>query len=669
MENFTRKKDLCFLTGAVVVLLSSVIACGPQKKLSTMKKETPREVLNMAPTESTLPDIVIPKITRDTLTIKDDKGSEFLVMKAQRDEFSGEMVATEVLDAAVVTARFRNIAERQGKVNIAFQIVVPASMQDSRWQLRFYPDMYYLEDSVRLDPVIITGKAYRKAQLRGYQQYEKFLSSIVSDSTMFINFDLLEIFLQRNIPEVYAFKTDTTFVSDEEFYSVFGVSQQEAVEHYTRDLAVNRNNRRKSRIQKMYDKYVKAPIVTEGIRLDTVIQAGNGDFIYNYVQTINTQPKLKKVDIVLSGEIYEQEKVIYDIPRNQPLTFYISSLAEFTDYKEKYLKQVIERQVEANTTSYVEFETGKSQIREDLGNNQAEIARIKDCLSDLMNNETFDLDSIVVSAYASPEGSVSLNQKLSQDRSDAISRYFNQYMKSYSTELEAQRGFSVDESGKVIKEKVARIPFLSSSFGENWEMLDFLVTGDKQMSEEEKDMYFSLQSTTDLDKREMSMRSGSYYKYMLDNLYPRLRTVRFNFYLHRKGMVKDTVQTTVLDSTYLRGVEALQAKEYEEALKYLGPYADFNTAVAYVAMERNTSALLILNGLEKTADVNYLLAVLYSRTGDVEKAVNCYLQSTKQNPAYVHRGNLDPEIAILIKTYNLNSYDDDYEEDLQSIYL
>jgi len=669
MRKLLNIRHLRFLAGAVTTILVLLISCGPQKKLSTMKSEGPGEVLQMASTESTLPNISIPKITHDTLTIKNDDGTEQLLMRAIRDDDSGDMVATEVLDAAVVTARFRNIAERQGKVNIAFQIVVPASMQDSKWQLRFYPDMYYLEDSVRLDPVIITGAAYRRAQLKGYEQYDKFIRSIITDSTAFVNYNLLEIFLQRNIPQIFAFKTDSTYVSDEQFYSEFGVSQRQAVEHYTRDMAKVRNERRKSRVEEMYNKYVKAPIVTEGIRLDTVIQAGNGDFIYNYVQTINTKPKLKKIDIVLSGEIYEQEKAIFQIPRNAPLSFYISSLAEFTDYKERYLKQVVERQVEANTTSYVAFEVGKSQVREDLGNNMAEIGRIKDCLADLMNNATFDLDSIVVSAYASPEGTVIYNKNLSQSRSDAISRYFNQYMKSTQAAIDREKGFSVDETGKIVKEKAVKIPFLSSSYGENWEMLDFLVDADRQMSEEEKDEYTSLKSITDLDKRELAMRSSTYYKHLLDDLYPRLRTVRFNFYLHRKGMVKDTVQTTVLDSTYLKGIQALQAKEYEEALKYLGPYADFNTAVAYVAMERNSSALLILNGLEKTADVNYLLAVIYSRTGDVEKAVNCYLQSVKQNPAFVHRGNLDPEIAILIKTYNLNSIDDTYEDDLQSIYL
>ena len=56
-----------------------------------------------------------------------------------------------MLQAAVVTARFRNIAERGGKVDLRFQITVPARMRDSRWQLRFYPDMFILGDSLSSD--------------------------------------------------------------------------------------------------------------------------------------------------------------------------------------------------------------------------------------------------------------------------------------------------------------------------------------------------------------------------------------------------------------------------------------------------------------------------------------------------------------------------------------
>ena len=124
-------------------------------------------------------------------------------------------------------------------------------------------------------------------------------------------------------------------------------------------------------------------------------------------------------------------------------------------------------------------------------------------------------------------------------------------------------------------------------------------------------------------------------------------------------MVKDTVHTTVLDSTYMRGVQALRDMDYAGALLLLKPYDDFNTAVAYIGTDRNANAMRILEKLEKTDKVNYLLAVLYSRQGDFEKAVECYVKSCRQNPSYVFRGNLDPEISVLIKTYGLNSESDD----------
>ena len=142
-------------------------------------------------------------------------------------------------------------------------------------------------------------------------------------------------------------------------------------------------------------------------------------------------------------------------------------------------------------------------------------------------------------------------------------------------------------------------------------------------------------------------------------LYPRLRTVRFNFYLHRKGMIKDTVHTTVLDSSYMEGVSLLKDMDYLAALERLLPYNDYNTAVAYSALNRNISAYAILSTLEKTPEVNYLLAVIHSRLGDPEKAVECYMKACKENHQYVYRGNLDPEISVLIKTYGLNKEDED----------
>ena len=156
------------------------------------------------------------------------------------------------------------------------------------------------------------------------------------------------------------------------------------------------------------------------------------------------------------------------------------------------------------------------------------------------------------------------------------------------------------------------------------------------------------------------IKKEKYYPYMRNTLYPRLRSVAFNFYLHRKGMVKDTVHTTVLDSVYMRGVQALQNMDYEMAVRMLAPYADFNAAVAYTALDRNESALSILEPIrDKGAEVNYLLALLYSRRNEDEKAVEHYLRACRQNRSYVYRGNLDPEISLLIKMYGLNQEEED----------
>lgn len=649
------------------VALAVVSSCATRRKLMNLvnaSDSTATVQLALAKEADYLPEMKNNlSASRDTLTVKDDDGREFLLMKAVKDEETGEMVATEVIEAAKVTARFRNVAERHGKVDLAFQIMVPPSMMDTKWQLRFYPDMFVMGDSLRLEPVIITGGGYRKAQLRGYELYDKFLAKIVKDTTVFIDIEQLEIFLQRNIPQLYAFKSDSSYVDESRFNTVYGVSQRQAVEHYTNKVARRINERRKSKREAMYAKYVKVPIVTEGIRLDSVVVNTDGDFVYYYVQTINTRPKLRKVDVKLSGEIFESDKRIYTIPVTEPLTFYISSISAFVDNTEKYLTKVIERRATANTECRIDFEAGKSEIKMDYADNAYEINMISKTIASLLENKDFDLDSIIVRATASPEGTFTLNSSLAQKRSEAVSSYFSKYIEAYKDSLRQEAGFSMSFNGEeqkiVAAEKPVDIRFTPRCIPENWDDLDALVDKDVVMNPDQKSDYFNVRSESNPDVREARMKNQAYYRYMKETLYPKLRTVKFNCYLHRKGMIKDTVHTTVLDSTYMRGVQELRDMNYAEALALLSPYDDFNTAVAYVGMDRNVNAMRILSKLEKTAQVNYLMAILYSRSGDFNNAVQHYVTSCRQNPSYRFRGNLDPEISVLIKQYGLNSEEND----------
>ena len=675
---------MCPILLIMVILLLCAQSCAGPNKLQQIQTERLQASIGLVEDASTslsmtkgtpVYDIVRP----DTLVVHDDDGREMIIMKAVKDE-NGEMVATDVINAAVVEARFRNVAERHGKVDIKFQIRVPKEMQDEQWQLRFYPRMHILEDTLKLDQVIITGAKYRKAQLKGYQQYEKYLASIVTDTTRFINMRLLELFIQRNIPDLYAFKADSTEVADEHFNAIldtkvagnfasgFGVTGRDAIEHYTNTISKRLNARRWEQREKIYRRYVKAPIVHEGLRLDTMITASNGDFIYNYVQTIATRPMLRKVDVVLSGDIFEQDKCLYEIPETEPLTYYISSLSAFVDGTPRYKKQIISRRVQANTACYIDFEQGSAEIAEDMSNNRFEMGRIKQNLASLIENKVFDLDSIIVTANCSPEGSVPFNARLSQKRSEAVSRYFEAFIREYrdKMELEAAAHYYFDGGSE---EEILRfaqndkrgtqhdsqdVKFISRNNPENWRMLDVLVAEDTVLTAFQKQEYKDLAAIADADQREWALSHAEYYKHLREDLYPRLRTVKFDFHLHRKGMVKDTIQTTVLNEEYMAGVQAIRDRDYETAIRILRPYKDYNAAVAFCAMDYNASALAILETLPQTDQVHYMLAVIYSRQGRDRDAVEHYLKACKLTPSYWHRGNLDPEIAALIKRYNLN---------------
>ena len=644
----------------MVAFYLAVSSCSTQKKFKRiLAGEVDSVQLNLSKEESFVPEIKDnSKKSRDTLKVQGDDGKEILILKAIKDEDTGEMVATDVLEAATVTARFRNIAERRGKVDLCFQVTVPAELQDSKWQLRLYPDMYILGDSTRLEPILITGDSYRADQLRGYKRYGVFVSRIEEDSTTFVNEKAVERFIER-FKDLHG--ADSSEV-DAKLMEEYGVTRDEVVEYYTNTYARDLNNVRKSLKDQKYRRYVRVPIVTEGVRLDSVVVNETGNFVYDYVQTIDTRPKLRKAEIKISGEIYDGDKRIYNIPETENLTFYISSVVSFVDNTEKYLTRIIERQASANTEVHIDFEVGKSDVKLELGQNARGIKLVKENLASLIENEEFDLDSIVVGAAASPDGSFALNDALAHKRSESVSKYFDKFIKEYTDSVVVEGGIEMDMDGNALGylKKVQSVLLTSRSISENWGDLLTLVQNDTVMNDDQKNKYFDIvDKEKNLDKRELMLRSQDFFPYMKDKLYPKLRTVKFNFYLHRKGMVKDTLHTTILDTVYMKGVQALKDMDYNSAIEILIPYDDYNTAVAYMGLDRNQNAMRILEKMEKTDQVNYLLAILYSRFGDEQKAVEYYLKSVAQNPGYVYRGNLDPEISVLIKRYGLNQTEED----------
>ncbi|MBR2163069.1 MAG: hypothetical protein IJ954_04240, partial [Bacteroidales bacterium] len=195
----------------MIAILLLAVSCSPYRKLQKIRSgEVMMEI--SVPEEKPLDEPEESEVRIDS--IRSGLADEPIIMNAIRDNETGEMVATDVISASRVVARFRNVAERAGYVSISFDIIVPAGMSDSYWQLKLYPRMRIQEDTVALDPLFITGEAYRAGQMRGYERYRAFLASIITDTTDLVRIRQLEIFLQRHYPETYAMKNDSSLVSD-----------------------------------------------------------------------------------------------------------------------------------------------------------------------------------------------------------------------------------------------------------------------------------------------------------------------------------------------------------------------------------------------------------------------------------------------------------------------
>lgn len=103
-----RVKGNILLAALIMLLLSS---CSVNRQIKALRAGQLDTVRFNMPKRSASPNAISTKnIAQDTIIVKDAEGNEQFLMKAIEDEETGEMVATEILEAATVTARFQNIA-------------------------------------------------------------------------------------------------------------------------------------------------------------------------------------------------------------------------------------------------------------------------------------------------------------------------------------------------------------------------------------------------------------------------------------------------------------------------------------------------------------------------------------------------------------------------------
>ena len=488
-----------------------------------------------------------------------------------RDEKTGEDIVTVALSEVTIVARTKTVPERFGMVNLDFVVTVPKVLIDKRWMIALTPTLEKSGQRVILEDIVINGEIYRFYQEKGEALY-----SVLSD-------------------RYNHFERDTTRIWDY-FY-------------------------RKYNLQYNID-----------ARLDTIIPTGN-NFNYYYSQEIATDES-KSMDLYLAGNVFALDKSTFNLPQSDTITYFVSSMIQFIDPSERFIHKIIERHAEANFSAHITFPVGRENIDENLNDNATEIAKVQDIIKQLTWSSEFMIDSINMTASASPEGPWKLNEALAKRRAVSLKNYF-------AKKMDDRVGVDTLFNAKWI--------------AEDWKRVYELISQDNYLTSKNQILDI-ISEEPDPDTRELLIKKKypAEYAHIKDSIYPKLRTVEFQFNLHRSGMTKDTIHTTEPDTLYSRGRELLKSRKYKDALAILIEYNDYNTAIAYMSLGYDKPAYDILLKEQENANQEYLLAILCSRFGKEEEAVRRFLHACELDNSKVYRGALDPEINRLIRKYNLN---------------
>ena len=156
--------------------------------------------------------------------------------------------------------------------------------------------------------------------------------------------------------------------------------------------------------------------------------------------------------------------------------------------------------VEEGEAWYIHFKTGKSDLEQDYNGNSLTLRHFVERVHDIMEKKEFTIAQIRITGYASPEGPVALNQRLSEERAQVLKNYL----------VEAT---SLPED-----------LFRTVAGGENWKEL-YVMVENSALDQKGEILEIIGTSMDGMDPEpELKRLPGGVYRYMLNNFYPKLRS-------------------------------------------------------------------------------------------------------------------------------------------------
>ena len=527
------------------------------------------------------------------------RDSVFLA-EVERDSIGEVTMKGGTVPTVYVVAKSKTVAERNGEIALDFIIGIPATLQNNTWGLSLTPVVENNGTEEALQPLSIRGELFSEVQKRQYWQMNKYLNRILGDTT----------------------GLSSTVSLAAKYY-----------EAYNRYLG-NNKKRLAEKLETTYKETISFPYLSDP-RLDSVLLR-KGELRYYYTQRYRPTKNTHRLHLYFRGHVGAIDRSQYALANSDTLTYTVTSMLSLLDNEPRYMLKVIDKYVEVRDRNYITFPVGRANVIDTMGQNHAQLAKIERLMDTLINQYEFFVDSITIIASSSPDGSMATNNRIAGERARAIKE---RLMRKFGHEVDT-----------LIRTR---------SIGEDWALLKRLIRHNSDMPNWEQ-ITAMIDQSRNLDVTEPQIRQQfpKDYAYMKEVLYPQLRAVDFRYNLRRVDMVKDTVVLTVLDTTYMRGVQQLRDRDYVGALRTLNDYKSQNLAIVLLSLGYDEAALEILKQLpakEKNAKTDYLSAIALSRINRPQEGLECYLKAIQTDPVLKFRGNLDPEIQILYKQNNVTS--------------
>lgn len=284
--------------------------------------------------------------------------------------------------------------------------------------------------------------------------------------------------------------------------------------------------------------------------------------------------------------------------------------------------------------AFLDFAVGRTDLQPDFGNNASELEKILAAFASVGDDDDVTLTGVSLCGYASPEGSIARNRQLSEGRAVALKKYL-------------MTKFDYPES------------FYSTRFGgEDWEGLAALVeNSDMRYKQEVLELIANVPVEQNREARLMALKGGEPYRWMLKELFPKLRRVTFKadynvrqFNIEEaKEIVKTRPQNLSLNemflvaNTYEPGSREF-SDLFETAVRMFpeDPTANLNAAIAALGRKDYVSADRYLKNIRNRMQIpeydNAIGVLIMMRDADYDRAEQCFvvaaqtgLEAAKEN--------------------------------------